>query len=48
MLVSLFFGALCYLALHTLPRPRNAPALEPLLQETPARDPGGATVSPVS
>jgi cytochrome c oxidase assembly protein subunit 15 len=48
MLVSLFFGALCYLALHTLTRPGNAPALEPLLQETPSRDPGGATVSPAS
>lgn len=39
MFVSLYFGVLCYLALHTLPRQRDAEAVSPLLTDERATEP---------
>lgn len=41
MFVSLYFGALCYLALHSLPRQRNADQLAEIFEESGAPEPGG-------
>ncbi len=40
MFVSLYFGALCYLALHSFPRQRNAEELLPLFEDDTAPQPG--------
>lgn len=37
--VSLYFGALCYLALHSLPRQSDAEQYAPLFEESPRREP---------
>jgi cytochrome c oxidase assembly protein subunit 15 len=37
--VSLYFGALCYLALHSLPRQQDAERFAPLFETEPRRDP---------
>ena len=40
--VSLYFGGLCYLALHCLPRQRDADRYAPLFEDAGAREPSGA------
>ncbi|CAN5522759.1 heme A synthase [soil metagenome] len=42
MFVSLYFGVLCYLALHSLPRQRNAEQYRHLFEERPSPEPGNA------
>ena len=42
MFVSLFFGALCYLTLHSLPRQQDADQYAPLFEESEASEPGKA------
>jgi cytochrome c oxidase assembly protein subunit 15 len=44
MLVSLYFGTLCYLALHTLPRQRNVEEVSPLIDESRLPESGASRV----
>ncbi|MEZ4523115.1 MAG: heme A synthase [Thermomicrobiales bacterium] len=40
MFASLYFGTLCYLALHSLPRQRDADAYVPLFEESTSKETG--------
>jgi len=48
MFVSLYFAALCYLALHSLPRQRHADQLQPLFEEQREPDTGGISAPATS